>query len=111
MNYSIPHLIYDDIFFIEGVKRGRYAQNRPKWNETLEFLLRKAIESLSKLVRELFFSLYLVASGLSATQAAKRVGKASQTVAEWIDRFNLKGAEGLFLVGGVIPGRGLLRRN
>lgn len=67
----------------------------PKWNETKETLLKKAIESRQKRVRERFICLFLVATGMSAVEVGKLIGRNRMTIASWVNRFNQKGLKGV----------------
>jgi len=67
----------------------------PKWNETKETLLKKAIESRQKRVRERFVCLFLVATGMPVVEVGKIIGRNRMTVASWVKRFNRKGPEGV----------------
>ena len=66
-----------------------------KWNETKETLLKKAIESRQKRVRERFICLFLVATGMSAVEVGKLIGRNRMTIASWVNRFNQKGLKGV----------------
>lgn len=67
----------------------------PKWNETKETLLKKAIESRQKRVRERFICLFLVATGMPAVEVGKLIGRNRMTIASWVNRFNQKGLKGV----------------
>ncbi len=66
-----------------------------KWKETKETLLKKAIESPQRRVRERFMCLFLIASGLPAVEVGKLIGRNRMTVAAWVNRFNERGPKGV----------------
>lgn len=67
----------------------------PQWGETPQSLLQRSLEAETKILRERFLALHFIASGLSATQAAQKLGRARQTVAAWVRCFNRGGPEAL----------------
>ncbi len=67
----------------------------PKWHETKETLLGKAIESPQQRVRERFICLFLVAIGIPAVEVGKLIGRNRMTVASWVNSFNQKGPKGV----------------
>jgi len=70
----------------------------PKWHETKETLLGKAISSPQQRVRERFICLFLVAIGIPAVEVGKLIGRNRMTVASWVKRFNQKGPKGITLL-------------
>ena len=71
------------------------AKLNPKWLETSESLFQLSLETDSRRLRERYLALALIASGRSIKQVAAQVGKRRQTVAEWVDRYNELGVDGL----------------
>jgi len=67
----------------------------PKWGETPESLMRRAIEASHPRLRERFIALSLIASGQPGTEVAKKVGRNRKTISEWVDKFNEEGPDGL----------------
>lgn len=67
----------------------------PKWLETSESLFQRSLETDNRRLRERYLALALIASGRNVKQVAAQVGRRRQTVAEWVDRYNALGVEGL----------------
>jgi len=67
----------------------------PKWAETPESLFQRSLETSNRRLRERFLALALVASGRSIKQVAAQVGRRRQTVAEWVEKYNAQGIDGL----------------
>lgn len=67
----------------------------PKWLETSESLFQRSLETNNRRLRERYLALALIASGRSVKQVAAQVGRRRQTVAEWVEKYNSLGIEGL----------------
>ena len=67
----------------------------PKWLETSESLFQRSLKTDNRRLRERYLALALIASGRSVKQVAAQVGRRRQTVAEWVERYNALGLEGL----------------
>ncbi|MFO7596764.1 MAG: helix-turn-helix domain-containing protein [Desulfocurvibacter africanus] len=67
----------------------------PKWGETAETLLKKALEAEDRHLRTRLMALSFVASGESGTLVASRLGKSRETIGNWVNRFNERGLPGL----------------
>lgn len=67
----------------------------PKWAETPESLFQRSLETNNRRLRERFLALALIASGRSIKQVASQVGRRRQTVAEWVEKYNAQGIDGL----------------
>ncbi|MFT5367895.1 MAG: transposase [Candidatus Latescibacterota bacterium] len=67
----------------------------PKWMDTPESLFQLSLETNSRRLRERFLALALIASGRSVKQVAAQVGRRRQTVAEWVEKYNALGVDGL----------------
>ncbi len=78
-------------YLIEGFM----VKLNPQWAETSESLFQRSLETDGRRLRERYLALALIASGRSIKQVAAQVGKRRQTVAEWVDRYNKLGIEGL----------------
>lgn len=63
-------------------------KRNPQWGETPQSLLQRSLEAETKILRERFLALHFIASGLSATQAARKLGRARQAVAAWVRCFH-----------------------
>lgn len=69
----------------------------PKWLETSESLFQRSLETDNRRLRERYLALALIASGRSIKQVSAQVGRRRQTVADWVERYNALGIEGLQL--------------
>lgn len=67
----------------------------PIWQDTSESLFQKSLETDNRRLRERYLALALIASGRSVKQVALQVGRRRQTVAEWVERYNALGVDGL----------------
>ena len=67
----------------------------PKWGETSESLLRRALEASHPLLRERFMALSLISSGQPGTKVAHQLGRNRNTIAGWVHLFNESGPAGL----------------
>ena len=67
----------------------------PKWGETSESLLRRAIKASHPRVRERFMALHMIASGQAGTKAAQQLERNRNTIAGWVHLFNERGPAGL----------------
>lgn len=82
--------------FVSGyLLKGLMIKLNPQWLETSESLFQRSLETDSRRLRERYLALALIASGRSIKQVAAQVGKRRQTVAEWVDRYNKLGIDGL----------------
>ncbi len=77
----------------------------PKWGETSQSLLRKALQAQDKHLRERLLALALVASGEPRKSVAGKIGRHRNILAEWIKRFNADGVQGLVSGWKGNPGR------
>ena len=71
------------------------AKLDPTWEETAESLFQRSIETGNRRLRERFLALALIASGRSLLQVAEQIGRRRQTVADWVQRYNASGVQGL----------------
>jgi len=67
----------------------------PKWGETSESLLRRAIRASHPRERERFMALHMIASGQPGTKVAQQLGRNRNTIAGWVHLFNERGPAGL----------------
>jgi transposase len=67
----------------------------PKWMETSESLFQRGLIVKSVRLRERYLALALIASGRTIKQVAAQVGKRRQTLAEWVERYNAYGIDGI----------------
>lgn len=79
----------------------------PKWGQTAQSLLERAISAEDPHLRRRFLALYFIASGDSGVTAAAKIGRCRAQVAKWVRRFNELGPQALVSGWQGNPGKAL----
>ena len=79
----------------------------PKWGETSQSLLERAISAEDPHLRRRFLALHFVACGDCGVAAAEKVGRCRAQVATWVKKFNASGPQALVSNWQGHPGKAL----
>lgn len=79
----------------------------PKWGETSQSLLERAISAEDPHLRRRFLALHFVACGDCGVAAAEKVGRCRAQVATWVKKFNESGPQALVSNWRGHPGKAL----